>query len=70
VLELGDRLRLALEALAKLGVLLQVLGQDLDRHVAVQTRVTGLVDLSHAASSNLGGDLIRTEADPHFERHG
>ena len=33
-------------------------GQHLSRHVAIQGRVLGAIDLAHAAFADLGGDLI------------
>ena len=49
---------LSLEALAALRISGEVLGQDLDRHLAVQLGVLGGVDLSHAAGTQLVGDLV------------
>src|SRR5207253_9726770 len=40
--ELGDRYRLTAKALAKLDVLGQKLGEDLDRNVALERRLIGL----------------------------
>ena len=44
-------------------------GQHLDGDGAVQAGVGGLVDLSHAAFADLGGDGIRTEGGAVLERH-
>jgi hypothetical protein len=38
------------------------LGQHLDRYVAVQGRIVGAIDLTHAARAYGGEDLIRAEA--------
>ena len=35
--------------------------QHLDRHVAVQGRIVGAVDLTHPARTDLGGDLVDAE---------
>jgi hypothetical protein len=61
VVQCGDRLRLAFEARAPLGVGAELLGQDLDGDVAVEARVAGSVNLSHPAGTDGGQDLIRAE---------
>ena len=38
--------------------------EHLDRHCAVQARITRAVDVSHAARTDLGHDFIRAEAHP------
>ena len=40
------------------------LGQDLDRHVAIQLRVAGPEDLPHAAFAYAGGNFVDTETGP------
>ena len=67
VLQLGEELRLALEAGEALGVGGERLGQDLDRDLALQLRVGRPVDDPHAALAERGGDLVRAEcrADLH-----
>ena len=57
MVESGDRLRLAIEALLHVRVAGEVRRQDLDRHRAVQARVGGLVDLAHAAGADGCDDL-------------
>ena len=57
----GDGLRLGREARERLGVAGQLLGQDLDRDLAVQPRVPRAVDLAHAAGAERGDDLVRAE---------
>jgi hypothetical protein len=49
VIERGQRLRLAREALQALLVLRELLGQDLDRHFAIESRVLRAVDLAHGS---------------------
>ncbi len=53
----GEHLGLALEAGEPLGVLGEGGRQHLDRHLATELGVLGAVDLSHAAFTELGGDL-------------
>ena len=57
----GEDLGFALEAGQAVGIGGEGLGQDFQRHVAVELRVAGAVDLPHPACANLGGDLIRAE---------
>jgi hypothetical protein len=69
VVERGDRLRLALEARAHLGIGGEVLGQHLDRDVAAEAGVRGTEHLAHAARAERGGDLVRAEAGAGSEWH-
>ena len=46
MIEAGDRLRFAIEALLHVGVTGKVHGQNLDGDRAVQARVRGLIDLA------------------------
>ena len=59
----GDRLRFALEALEGTRIRGHLFGKDLDRDLAVQLRVAGPIDLSHAAGADRGDDLVGPE--PH-----
>ena len=36
----------------------KLIGQDLDRHVAIEPGVSGTIDLAHAALAELGGDPV------------
>ena len=56
--ERGEHLRLAVEARHAVFVVREVLGQQLQRHVAMQARVGRAEHLSHAASPELAGDAI------------
>ncbi len=69
VLELGEDLRLALEARETVGVGGERLGEDLDRDLALQLRVGGAVDDPHPALAERGGDLVGPEAGAGSERH-
>ena len=62
VIQRGERPGLALESGEPLRVLGKALGQDLDRHVALQLAVPGPIDLAHAAGPDGGEDFVRTEA--------
>ncbi len=45
-------------------------GEDLDRHVAAETRVLGAVHRSHPALAEHAHDPVRTEHRVFLERHG
>ena len=44
--------------------------QNFQRDIAVELRVAGLVDLTHATFTDLGGDFIDAEAGAWVEGHG
>src|SRR5206468_6709048 len=69
VAEPRDGHRLLMEALAVLLVLGEELGQDLDRHVAVERGVVGLVDGGHAAAPDALDDAVGPELDPWAQAH-
>src|SRR5262245_8102943 len=64
-----DRLRLALEAGAAVGVRGERLAQDLDRHDPIEARVAGLVDVAHPAAAERRQDLVWTETRAGTQRH-
>jgi len=55
VIERGHGLGFTLEALREL------FPRDLDRNVAIQTRVAGAIDLAHTAGANGRENLVRAE---------
>ena len=58
VIERRGRPRLALEALERAGLLGHLHGQELERHVAAELGVLGLVHDAHAAAAELRGDPV------------
>ena len=64
VMELRQKLRLALESRQALLVLGELGWQDLDRHLAIEPGVGRAIDLAHAALAELGGDLVGAEPLP------
>jgi hypothetical protein len=62
VVQCGDRARLAREAFRELG------RRDLDGDVAIESRVARAIDLAHAAFTDGGKDLVRTEAGTGAQR--
>ena len=61
VLEPGDGLGLALEALGEVGVVEELGRQDLEGHVPVERRLVGQVDRGHAAPPQRSEDAERAE---------
>ncbi len=65
-----DRTRLALEAGERVGVARELLGEDLDRDLAVEAVVAGAVDLAHPPGPQRREDLVTAEQSVRDERHG
>ena len=61
VRELRDCPGFAVEPLPELGIGGERGRQDLDRHRAIEPRVTGSVDLAHSARAERRGELVGTE---------
>ncbi len=61
VVQRSERLGLALEATQPLVVVGELLGQHLDRHLALEPRVTRAVDLSHRPGPEGTEDLVEGE---------
>ena len=59
----------ALKACEPIGILREGFRQHLQRHVAVELRVTRAIDFAHAASTNLLNDLVWSERGTGFEAH-
>ena len=57
----GEHLGFPLEAGQAVGVGRKRLGQYLERHVAVELRVAGLIHLTHVAFADLGSDAVGAE---------
>ena len=58
MVERGEDSRFALETRQPLGGTGQRLGQNLDRHIAAQSRIAGAVDFAHPAHANHRTELI------------
>ena len=58
-----------LEALFQIGIVGNVRGKNLDGDDAIETRVSGTVDLSHPARSKCGLNLVRADARANRESH-
>ncbi len=64
-----EDLRLALEATEPLVVVGQLLGQHLDRDLAIEAGVLGSVDLAHPPGSERAEDLVVRQGLADGERH-
>src|SRR5688500_14171872 len=67
--ERRKRLRFALEPRETFGIGGNGFRQELEGDIALEPRIARLVDLSHAAGSEQGDDLIRPDAETRTERH-
>ena len=66
----GDGFGLALETGQGMGISIQMLGEDLDGHVALEPAIAGAIDFSHTSSAQGGDNLIPSEAGAGGEGHG
>src|SRR5262249_44588209 len=64
MIQRSEDARFAFEAREALGICGEGIGKDLDRDVAMEVRVTGAIDLAHAAGSERRNDLERSDARP------
>ena len=67
--ERGDRFSLSLEPRAPIRIGGKRRWQDFDRDVAVEARVPGAIDLTHAARTEWAEDFVRAEASTGTQRH-
>ena len=67
--ERGEHLCLALEAGKSFGIAGEGIRQNLQRHVTLEPRIAGAVDLAHAARAEQGGHLVDADTRPGRQRH-
>ena len=67
--ERGKYLRLALEACESIGIECERVGDDLQRDVETELRVTCRLHLAHAAGADGGLDFVRANTRPWGQRH-
>ena len=67
VVEAGEDLRLPREPGEAIGIIREGVGQDLQRDLAVELRVSGLPDLAHPALAEEGGHVVVPEAGARTE---
>ena len=66
----GQHLRLSLEPGQPIRISREGFRQDLQRHLTVQLRISGLIHPSHAPLADEGGDIVVAESGADFESHG
>jgi dienelactone hydrolase len=69
MIECGHQACFALEARQAVGILRNVFGQDLDRHLATQPGIARAVDLSHSAGTERGDDDVISESGSRGQGH-
>ena len=69
VIQRREHLRFTPEAREPFGIVRETVGQRFQRDVTTQPRVSGPIDLSHAAGTERRQDFVRTEARARGERH-
>jgi hypothetical protein len=69
VAERGDRARFTIEAISQPRIGSERRRQDLDGDGAIEPRVTGAIDLAHAARAEGRNDLIGAQAATGLETH-
>ena len=69
MVERGQHLRLALETRQRSALAREALGQDLERHVALERRVVRPEHLAHAARAELAEDAIDADPAAQGQRH-
>src|SRR5262249_10953862 len=70
MIERSKELRFALEPREPVGIEREVGRQDLQRDVAIELCVTRAIHLAHAAGTDGGENLVRTEASAGCKLHG
>ena len=68
--ERRDGARFTLEAPQRVGIVRKVGRQDLDRHLAMETRVARAIDLAHPSCAQRTDDLVGAELRAGRKRHG
>jgi hypothetical protein len=69
MIERCEDFRFALEARQALRIGRERLGQDLQGHLAFQSRIRGPIHLAHAADTNLADDFIWADARTSWKCH-
>src|SRR6516165_6328716 len=62
MIERRKHVRFAVEAREPIRVAREHLRQPLERDVTIELRVSGAIDLAHAAFADFGDDIVRSEA--------
>ena len=70
VVQAGENMGFPLEPRQPVWICGESFRQDLQRHLAVELSVGGLVDLAHPAFADFGGDIVVAESGADLERYG
>lgn len=70
MIEAGNGLSFAFEALFARGIGGEVRGKNFHGHSTIETSVAGAVDVSHAAGAERGKDFVRAELGAGGDGHG
>ena len=70
MVQAGEDLRLTLKPCQPIRIAGKRFGQDLQRHLPVQLGIGGLIDLSHPALADEGGDVVVAESGADGQGHG
>jgi hypothetical protein len=69
MIQRGEDFGFALEPCDAIGVVDERVGQDFQRDIAIQLRIAGAIDLTHAAGSDGGEDLVWSEPGAGLKSH-
>ena len=70
VVQAGKHLRFSLKPSQAIRISGKGLGQDLERHLAIQLGISGLIDLAHATLADEGGHVVVAESGADGKGHG
>ena len=69
VVQGGGGLGLLLEAAHEVGLVGERIGEEFQRHIALQSRIASPIDLAHAAAANQRDDLVGAHPRAGRKRH-
>ncbi len=69
VVQRGEDFSFSLEPCQPLRVSRECCWEDLERHLALELRISRLIDLPHPTLADEGGDVVMAEAGADFEGH-
>ena len=70
MIQRGQDLRFTLEAREPVGIEGEDVGEDFQRDIAIELRVSRAIDLAHAARAKRGNDFVRPESSAGSKGHG
>ena len=69
MIQVGENLGFELEPVEAIWIVCERLGEDLNRDLAVQLGIGGLIDLSHAPLADEGGHVVMADSGADCEGH-